>query len=684
MKRSPRRDGRSPSPRVAVSKPKASGLAPRPGSGASPDRFRRSNLWELALLLALTLVAYAPAWHGGMLWDDDGHMTSPELRSAAGLFRIWFELGASQQYYPVLHSLFWVLHRIWGDHTLGYHLVTICLHATSACVLGLILRRLGVPGAGTVAVVFALHPVHVESVAWISETKNTLSGLFYLCAAAVYIRFDVTRRSGDYALAAALFVLALLSKSVTATLPLALLIVLWWQRGALRLREDIAPLIPFATVGGLAALVTVWVERTHIGAAGVEFSLSAIERVLVAGRAAWFYAFKLVWPVNLVFMYPKWSLDPSSLSQWLFPVSLAGVLLLLWLLRRTSRGPLAAVLYFLVTLAPALGFVSVFPFRYSFVADHFQYLASIGIITLVCGGIATAARRWTAVPGPAKLAAPLALAGLLGMATWNQAHQYVDSDTLYRATIRSNPTAWLAHHNLGFDLLKRGRTAEAVAAFEESIRIEPTAIEPRQNLGSVLLDAGRPAEAIPHFEAALTARPDYPRAAFSMGLALARLGRTAEAIEYFNRTLSLQADYPEARVHLGAAFEASGQVDAALEQYARAVSLEPESVFAHSRYGQLLRRVGRLGEAVTEFREVLRRDPRFAGVHNELGVALAQLGRTEEAIAAFRTAIRLFPAEPELRANLGQTLLAAGRTAEAEAVFREAQQINSGRRSGGR
>jgi protein O-mannosyl-transferase len=676
MKQPRRREDRFPaSGRPASKVAKSGGPAKKRHSAASPVDFTSSALWGLAVLLAVTLAAYAPAWHGGMLWDDDGHITAPHLQSAAGLFRIWFEPGASQQYYPVLHSLFWGLHRLWGDSTLGYHLVTICLHATSAWMLGLILRRLQVPGAALAAVVFALHPVHVESVAWISETKNTLSGLFYLCAAMVYLRFDSTRRKWHYALAAALFVLALLSKSVTATLPVALLIVFWWRRGELRVREDIAPLVPFAGLGALAGLLTVWVERTYIGATGAEFSLSVIERFLVAGRAAWFYASKLLWPVDLMFTYPRWQLDPQSIFQLLFPLGVLVVLLLLWHLRRRSRGPLAAVLYFLVTLAPALGFVSVFPFRYAFVADHFQYLASIGIITLVCAGIMTAAQRWTTVPRFAGVAAPLILAVPLGMATWAQAHHYVDSDTLYRATIRSNPAAWMAHNNLAFDLQQRGMIVEAVAAYEEAIRIEPTAIEPRQNLAVVLLEGGRPGEAIPHLQAALETRPDFPKATFAMGKALASLDRPAEAIEYFNRTLSLQADYPEARVHLGAALEASGQVEAALKQYAWAVSLEPESIFAHSRYGQLLRREGRLEEAVVEFREVLRRDATFVGVHNELGVTLAQLGRTDEAVAAFRAAIRVFPQVPELRVNLGQVLLKAGRVAEAEAVFREAQQI---------
>ena len=198
------------------------------------------------LALLVTLVAYYPAWHGGLLWDDDAHITRVDLRSFEGLWRIWFDVGATQQYYPVTHSAFWVLYRLFGDATLGYHLVNISLHATSAFLFAVILRRLAVPGAVLAAFIFALHPVHVESVAWITELKNTLSGVFYLGAALAYLRFDADRRRQSYALALVLFALALLSKTVTATLPAALLVVFWWQRGALRWRQDVLPLAPFS------------------------------------------------------------------------------------------------------------------------------------------------------------------------------------------------------------------------------------------------------------------------------------------------------------------------------------------------------------------------------------------------------------------------------------------------------
>ena len=231
-----------------------------------------------AALLATTLLAYQPAWHGGVLWDDDAHITAPALQSTEGLRRIWFDIGATQQYYPLAHSAFWVIHRLSGDNTLGYHLTNIFLHASSALLIALILRRLKVPGAELAAALFALHPVHVESVAWITELKNTLSGVLYLSAALVYLTFDERRRWSRYALALGLFALALLSKTVTASLPAALLIVIWWQRGRIDWRRDVTPLAPFFVLGLASGLTTAWVERTFIGAHGAEFQFTFVER----------------------------------------------------------------------------------------------------------------------------------------------------------------------------------------------------------------------------------------------------------------------------------------------------------------------------------------------------------------------------------------------------------------------
>ena len=375
--------------------------AQRPRAASSGAMDRRDGqtigvkhwLFAAALVLAVLFV-YQPAWHGGFIWDDDAHVTRPELRSWHGLYRIWFDLGATQQYYPLLHSAFWLEHKLWGDATLGYHLVNILLHATAAVLVALILRRLAIPGAYLAAAIFALHPVQVESVAWITELKNTLSAVFYLGAMLVYLRFDQTRKTPLYWWALGLFVLGLLSKTVTATLPAALLVIFWWRQGRLSWRRDVVPLLPFFGLGAAAGVLTAWVERKLIGAEGAAFELTIIERCLIAGRAIWFYLGKLVWPAELIFIYPRWHVSQAIWWQYLFPAAALLLLAVLWGLRRRWRGPLAGLLFFVGTLLPVLGFCNVYPFIYSFVADHFQYLASLGMITLASAGVALLLERW--------------------------------------------------------------------------------------------------------------------------------------------------------------------------------------------------------------------------------------------------------------------------------------------------
>ena len=610
---------------------------------AGPAKPAYTSLLLPALVLA-ALVAYYPAWRGGQLWDDDAHITSVELQSADGLRRIWFDLGATQQYYPVVHSTFWILHRLWGDTTLGYHIVNIVLHAVSAFLVVVILRRLAVPGAVLAGVLFALHPVHVESVAWITELKNTLSGAFYLTAALVYFAFDRGRQRVWYALAFVLFCLALLTKSVTATLPAVLLVVFWWQRGRLSWRRDVAPLVPFFIAGIAAGLFTAWVERTFIGARGAEFHLSLVERLLIAGRASWFYLAKLIWPVNLIFVYPRWQIDPAVWWQYLYPIGLVAAVVLLWRFRATSRAPLAACLIFCGTLVPALGFVNVFPFRYSFVADHFQYLASIPMLALAAAGVAILVSRFAAPGRQSQVLAGLLLilgAGL-GILTWRQSRQYVSAEVLYGETIARNPAAWMAYNNLGALKLAGASQGfpEAVTLLQTALRLNPANAEAHNNLG----------------------------------VAYQRMGRYEDAAREHQEALRLFPTYAEAYNNMGIVAEHLGQIEEAQRFYATALSLQSSSrstAEAHHNMGSVLQKLGRDEEAVTEIREALRINPRYADAHDNLGSALLRLGRTDEAIAQYTEAIRLKPDFAEAHNNLGRALLQAGRAEGAIAEFNE-------------
>ncbi len=547
-----------------------------------------------ALLLASVLVAYAPALTGDLLWDDDAHLTSAALQGWDGLRRIWFELGATQQYYPVLHSAFWLEHRLWGDTVVGYHLATVTLHALAACLVVLVCQRLRIRGAWLAGFLFALHPVTVESVAWISEQKNTLSLVFYLLAALAWLRFDERRSARDYAVALALFALALATKTVTATLPAVLLVIAWWRRGTLSWRRDIAPLLPWFALAITAGLATAWVERHLIGAEGAEFSLDAWQRVLLAARVVWHYLATLCWPASLVFTYPRWTIDPRAVSAYLYPLAIAALTTTLWFARRWSRAPLAAFLIFVGSLVPVLGFLNVYPFRYSFVADHFQYHASIALIVLAAAGIATALERastparWRAGAGAVGL-----LVAALGLLTWRQASTYRDAETLYRATLARNPDSWMAHHNLGRILSRTpGGLNEAIVQYQDVLRLKPTHARAHYSLGVALQRAGREHEAVPHFEAALRLEPGnfmlVANSHYLLGQMLMRSpGRIDEAIAHLGEAIRRKPMIAESHNTLGEALLAADRVDAARREFTEALRLQPDYAAARANLGRL-------------------------------------------------------------------------------------------------
>ncbi len=652
----------------------ASPAATIPGSGAC--RLTLNAWWAVAAIFCATFLAYFPALSGGFIWDDNGHVTRPALRSLHGLWRIWFELGATQQYYPLLHSAFWVEHGLWGDATLGYHLITLAFHAGAACLVAVILRRLAIPGAFLAAMIFALHPVQVESVAWITEQKNTLSTVLYLCAALAYLRFDAKRKPAFYAVALILFILGLLTKTVTATLPAALLVIFWWQRGRLSWKRDILPLVPWFVIGAIAGLFTAWVERKLIGAEGAAFDLTFLQRCLLAGRVVWFYLGKLLWPARLTFIYPHWDINAASAWQWL---PLAGVLalgILLWLIRDRSRAPLAAFLFFVGSLFPVLGFFNVFPFIYSFVADHFQYLPSLGIITLVSAGLVRLGEQGSAAKRRLGEALTVLLLVVLGALTWRQTHDYHDIQTIFRTTISRNPDCWMAYNNLGSELMDNtSGLPEAIADFQRSLEIKPDYAEAHYNLGKALVHLGRLPEAIEHYHEALRIRPEHADTYDALGNALYQEGRMAEAIEQYRQALRIQPLHANAHNNLGVALAQLGQLPEAIEQYQEVLRLRPDDVEAHNNLGIALVRSGRLPEAVDQYQQALRLNPNHAGVRTDLGIAFAEMGRLPEAIEQYQQALRLRPDYAEVHLNLANALLRTNRAAEAIGQYREALRL---------
>lgn len=574
------------------------------------------------LLIAATLLAYAPALRGDYLWDDDRYLSrNPFLVNADGLRQIWLRPGATDQYYPLVFTTFWLEKRAWGDATLGYHLVNVFLHAGSAVLLRSILRRLGIPGAGLAALAFALHPVHVESVAWITERKNVLSGFCYLASLFFYCQFAGLQADGrapgtgaacsrsryaDYGWSLLLFTCALLSKTVTATLPGAILLITWWKHGRLRW-ADVAPIVPFLVLGAVAGLVTAGLEQKHVGAVGPEWHLSAIERTLIAGRALWFYLGKLAWPTNLCFVYPRWTIDSHQWEQYVLPASALLLPVMLWLLRDTlGRGALVAALFFGGTLLPALGFLNVYPMRFSFVADHFQYLASLGPIVLVAAWIVGANRRWLRVSAYACIA-------LLAALTFRHSQVYRDSATLWTNTLKKNPGAWLAHNNLGILLSQPQQREQSIEHFRSAIRLNPQFFEAHYNLANRLRDEGQVESALAQYREATRIRPDYVDAHYNLGCLLETLNRLDDAASSFQSALS----------------HAPGDAD------------------AHFKLGDVEARRGRWASAAKHYAEALRIRPGVAAAHRRLADALAELGRAHDAASHYQQALRLRPAYAE-------------------------------------
>jgi len=576
---------------------------------------RTSQRSDALILLWAALVAYYPALRGGMIWDDNAHLTMPALRSLRGLWNIWFHLGATAQYYPLLHSAFWLESHLWGGWVVGYHVWNVLLHALSAYLVVLIVRRLDLPGAWLAGFIFALHPVCVESVAWMSEQKSTLSAVFYLGSALTYLDFRQTGRRQQYYLALGLFAAALLTKSVTATLPAVLLVIFWWQNGRLEWKRDVRPLSGWLVFGACAGFFTAWVEKTYVRAEGADFTLSAMQRLLLAGRVVWFYAGKVLWPSNLIFNYPRWTIDPAEWRQYSYTLLLLVAAAGCWLWARRSRGPLAALLIFVGTLVPVLGFFNVYPFRYSYVADHFQYLATLAIIIPVSSLLTVAAQRLSVPKQVALGMAGLLVAGL-GFLTWSQAHVYANAETLYRETLERNPDSFLARVNLCTTLLDQpGRLADAAAYCEESLRLRPDLAETHLNVG--LLRAHAPGglpDAIEEMRAAVRIRPSYVAARFDLATALFLTNHPLDAVAEFQTVLRTVPDYPQAYVGLGnSLLTIRGRQQEAAEAFRNALRLRPCYPDAHYGLGGvLLQMPGHTGDALAEFEAALQCQPDYA------------------------------------------------------------------------
>src|SRR5215211_673880 len=543
----------------------------------------RGRAWIFALVLAaVTIVAYRPAWHGGFLWDDDAYIINNELLTAPhGWQRIWFSLDSPSQYFPLTYSTFRIEHALWGLNTTGYHWVNLLLHVGNALVLWAVLARLGVPGSWLAAAIFALHPVQVESVAWITERKNVLMGFFFLLTLVAWTAFidKRTRRPWIfYCLALIFYMLALSAKATACTLPAALFLILWVQKKTITMRR-LVQIVPFVVLGLGMGLLAVWWERYHQGTNRAVFTfLSPAERVLVASRAVWFYLSKIFWPSNLTFIYPRWNISPADLLDYIWlPAGVAAYVAIYFLKRYVGRSVEVAAKFFVATLSPVLGFIMLFTFRYTFVADHYQYLACIGPIALASAGIVSLSEKFTQYRAVIVSAAVLIVISLATL-TWRQAATYSDIETLWRTTLAKNPESWMAHTNLGLVLFQKGQIDDAIAQYRSALQMQPDWWDAEYNLGTALSAKGKVDEAILHSEKAVSMRPSDPDAQVSLGNLLVQKGSVAEAIVHYQKAITVRPDHFLARYALGHALLEKGELDSAIEVCRSALELAPSSV----------------------------------------------------------------------------------------------------------
>jgi predicted negative regulator of RcsB-dependent stress response len=516
--------------------------------------------WQPFFLRVLLIVAagfwiFSPALHGDWLMDDDMYLTQNVLlHDPARLWKIWFLPGSLIEYYPIEASLQAVQWHFWHLDTLGYHLTNLFLHTFSALLVWRLLSKFGLRLAWLGGFLFMVHPAVVESVAWISELKNTLSLPPFLLAMCFWIDYEERGRSRDYFLALGLFLIAMLCKISMALFPVVMLLYAWWKRGRLSWR-DVVKAMPFLAISLVLGLTTIFVghayQHSHLQSTDDPAIGGLLTHVALAGQSLSFYFSKCVWPVEMIPIYPKWLINTNSPLTYLpWPV-MAIVIYWLWCRRETwGRHALLGLGFFVINLLPFIGFNSVSYMGFTWVMDHFLYLPLIGLVGLATAALEDLEGRVSQGRRPYFAAITAIVLALLAFESQSYAERFAGPERLWTYTIARNPASWLAHNNLGNVLLETGRPAEAIIQYEESLQFNPRGAEANNNLGLALAQEGRTGEAIDHYEVALKTNPHFALAHANLANALVREGRLSEAMDHYEQALRVDPHNLDARVNL--------------------------------------------------------------------------------------------------------------------------------------
>ena len=516
--------------------------------------------WKVLLLRALLIVAagfwiFSPALHGDWLMDDDLYLTQNALlNDPARLWKIWFAPGSLIEYYPIEASAQAIQWHLWRYDTLGYHLTNLVLHAASALLLWRLLGKFGLRLAWLGGFLFVIHPAVVESVAWISELKNTLSLPFFLLSMCAWIDYEERGRSRDYFLALDFFLIAMLCKVSMALFPLVILLYAWWKRGRIGW-SDLKASAPFFAISLLLGLTTIWAgirfQQSHLQGINLPAIGGFPDRLALAGMSIAFYFSQCVWPVRMVPIYPKWPINPHALITFLPWLIMVGVIFWFWSKRASwGRHALLGLGFFLINLAPFIGFNSVSYMGFTWVMDHFLYLPLIGLIGLAIAAFEQIEGRISGAMRPLLAGMTAVVLAVLALESHDYAGMFVGPEKLWSYTLAYNPTSWLAHNNLGNILLETDRVPEAIEQYEESLQFNTNGVEAHNNLGFALNQQGRTQEAIEQYELALKFNPHFAVAHTNLGNALAKTGRVQEAIEHYEQALLANPHDSDARANL--------------------------------------------------------------------------------------------------------------------------------------
>jgi protein O-mannosyl-transferase len=643
--------------------------------------FRADWFWGLMLMLAVILV-YAPVWKAGFVWDDESILTAnPVIVGPLGLKEIWTTSAAD--ICPLTLTTFWAEHALWGLNALPYHLVNILLHGTCAILLWRVLRSLRVRGAWLGAALWAIHPVEVESVAWITELKNTESGLFFLLSILFFLKWlrakgldGQTKNGWDYALTLLFAALAMATKSSTVILPVVLCLSAWWMEGRWHWRK-MASMFPVLLMAMAASAVSMWTQRLQLSI--VTDPLLARnwgQRLAAAGDAVWFYLGKLLWPHPLMTIYPRWQIDAGQWVSYLGLLALIIILFLFWFRRDGwSRNWFFAFAYFVAALLPALGLIDNSIFRYSLAFDHLQYLGSIGPLALAGAGLAWLAdsiipkRRWL----QSSLCVVILL--ILGMTTWRRSWVYEREETLWTDAVAKNPNCWVGYNNLGLSFFRNSQLDQAVAQYQKALEIYPNYADAHGNLGHALVEQGQLDKGLIQFQKAVEISPRYPVAHSNLGAALFQKGQLDEAIIEDRKALEIDPNYDAAHNNLGQALLQKGQLEEAVAELEKALEISPNYVTAHNNLGQALFQKRQLDEAIAEYQKALEIRPSYPEAHSNLGLAFFQKGQLDEAIDQYQKALEISPNYVTAYYNLGLALFRKGQLEQAGAKFQRAVEI---------